>query len=386
MFDQYWLKEEFKDLNNVIFLNVSYAAVPPRSVQEAYFGFTKDCIRTYGDDILSRAQKIIDNTRNDMAHLIGADSSEIAFVKNTAEGIGIIASGYSFKPGDNVVVPDIEHASNLYAWVNLQRKGIDLRIVPCSDDEIDIRDIINKCDSRTKAIAISAVQFSTGFYVDLYELGQYCKKQGILLVVDGIQAVGRLNINVQDMNIDYLACGGNKGLLSTFGAGFVYCSKRIVESIYPPYASYQSVDIDWKDPTVASDYSKLNWYKDARRLESGNLNYAGIAALQAGVELLNKLGVNNIESHILNLEDLFREAISVLPLNIKNPPKKNRSGVIFVQFPKGAENKVKDILRQYQIHATVRDGYIRLGINFYNTKDQMMFVVEAMKQISMLKN
>lgn len=386
MIKQNWLDEEFADIKDVIFLNISYTSIPPKSVQNAYTNFMGDLAKSYGEDFLPKAWDVIDETRKDISKLVNSDPSEIAFVKNTAEGIGIIASGYPFKQGDNIIVPDFEHASNLYAWLNLKQKGVEIRIIPNQNGAIEIEDIINKCDKNTKAIAVSAVQFSSGFYIDLYKLGEFCSQNNILLIVDGIQAIGRLEIDVKKMHIDYLSCGSNKGLLNTFGAGFVYCSNRIVKSINPPYCSYQSVNADANDPSVSLGLFDLNWYDDARRLESGNLNYVGITTLREGVRILNKVGISNIEKNVLELEEFFRQGLSSLNLEVRNYPRKNLSGIIFVKIPENKLDNVKSILAKYKIIATLRGGYIRLGINFYNTNNQITEVIKAMKEISNLNN
>lgn len=386
MMRQNWIAEEFVDIEDVIFLNISYTGIPPRRVQNAYINFMHDLIKSYGEDFLPKAWNIVDITRKEISQLINADPSEIAFVKNTAEGIGIIASGYPFETGDNIIVPDFEHASNLYPWLSLKPKGVEIRIIPNQNGAIVIEDIINKCDKNTKAVSISAVQFSTGFYIDLYKLGEFCSQNNILLIVDGIQAIGRLEIDVKKMNIDYLACGGNKGLLATFGAGFVYCSNRIVKSIYPPYSSYQSVKTDANDPSVSMGLFDLNWYDDARRLESGNLNYTGINVLKEGVRILNKVGISNIEKSILELEEFFRQGLSGLDLKVRFYPRENWSGIVFVKIPENKIDIVKSILKKYKIIATLRGGYIRLGINFYNTNEQITEVIKAMEEISKLEN
>lgn len=383
MLDRNLIKEEFSHLKGIVFLNVASVVMPPKSVLEAYYGFTRDYVSSFGEDVVSKAWGIVNSARKDIAQLINSESSEIAFVKNTCEGIGIIANGYPFKSGENVVVVDQEHSSNLFAWINLQRKGVELRVIPSRDGEIVLEDIISAFDSKTRAVSISAVQFSTGFYSDLYELGQECKKRGIIFIVDGIQAIGRMNIDVRRMNIDYLACGGNKGLLATLGAGFVYCSMSVINKIIPPYVSYQSVVSHAKPPAITTDFTKLEWHPNARRLESGNLNYAGIAAIQAGVKLINRLNIAKIEKEVLRLEDILREKISGLPLNVRRiKNRKNQSGLVCVYYPVEAEERVINTLKRYNIYATMRGGYIRLGIDFYNTEEHMSQVAKALTEIS----
>ena len=187
------------------------------------------------------------------------------------------------------------------------------------------------------------------------------------------------------MNINYLACGGNKGLLATLGAGFVYCDSAIIDDVTPVYACYQSVVNYVKPPALTNDFSKVEWYDNARRLESGNLNYAGIAAINAGAQLINKLGIKEIESYIIEMEDVLVEKIKHLGFEFRTPyDKEKRSGILCIYYPQHLENELKDILDKYDIFATNRGGYIRLSIDFYNTKEQMIKVSEAFEELSKL--
>ena len=385
MLDKTLIENEFSDLRDVVFLNISSVAIPPKCVQNAYYGFTKDYISNYGEGVVGRAWEIVGAARKDVAQLIGADASEIAFVKNTSEGIGIIANGYPFRCGDNIIVVDQEHSSSLFAWIGLQSKGIELKIVPSHRGDIEIDDIFALVNARTKAVCISAVQFTTGFYVDLYKLGDYCEQHKILLIVDGIQAVGRLHIDVKRMKISYLACGGNKGLLATLGAGFVFCDRQLIEHIVPPYASYQSIVNRVQPPAITQNFAELEWHQDARRLEAGNLNYAGIAAIQAGASLINKLGINEIQRHILELDEYLVASLKELPLDLQVPiQKSNHSGIVCVYYPPEIESQVVSILKQHKIYATMRGGYMRFGINFYNTLEHMDVVIKALDDVARL--
>jgi selenocysteine lyase/cysteine desulfurase len=385
MLDRGLINYEFSDIKDVIFLNVASVVIPPKCVQDAYFGFTKQYISTYGKEVISKAWEMVGSARENIAKLINAIPSEIAFVKNTTEGIGIIANGLPFNPGDNVITVGQEHPANLYAWINLQRKGVEIRVVRSKNNDICVDDIAEKIDNKTKAVSIAAVQYSTGAYTDLVRLGKICKDKEVILIVDGIQAVGRLNINVKELGIDYLACAGNKGLLAMPGAGFVYCSSAIIKEITPVYACYQSVASHVEPPAIITDYSKLDWHDNARRLESGNLNYAGIAAINAGVQLINRIGIDAIQRYNLHLDDVLFGKIKHLPFEFRTPVNKNsRSGIICIYYPTRIETELLDIMQKHRIIATVRGGYIRLAVDFYNTEEQMCKVAEAFMEIAKL--
>ena len=254
-----WIDEEFADIRDVAFFNAPYVVIPPKSVQLAFFDFYKEHIARFGDDTTVIGWKMIEETRSDFAGLIGAEASEIAFTKNTTEGIGIVANGLSFCSGANVVVVDQEHTSLLNAWIHLQRKGVELRVVKSSEGLFSTDDVIAACDDKTRVIAISAVQFSTGFYADLASLGEYCRSKNIKFVVDVMQAIGRLHIDVNQMGIDYLACGGNKGLLAVLGVGAIYCNRNFTNQIVPTYAGFQSVVSHANPPAITEDFSLLEY-------------------------------------------------------------------------------------------------------------------------------
>ena len=386
MLNRELISSEYGFLGDAIFLNVSSVVMPPIRVQEAYENFMPQYVANYAEGFLTGAWAVVADTRAKFAELVNAEPDEIAFVKNTCEGISIIAEGYPFKKGDNIVIADQEHSANLFPWINLhQKRGVELHIVTSRNGEVLADDLINAIDENTKALTISAVQFTTGFYADLYRIGEICKKHDILFVVDGIQALGRLKIDVKAMHIDWLAAGTNKGLLGTLGLGVMYCSRRINNKVIPPYASYQSVVNHVAPPAITTNFDYLEWHDDARRFEAGNLDYAAVNAVNKGIELILELGINNIEEHIKLLEDHLREKIADLKLHVvQAKDRRNWGGIVCVYYPAHAEDAVVNILKKYKIYCTMRGGYIRLGLDFYNTIEQMDIVAKALHEIETL--
>ena len=381
------IQKEYGFMGDTVFLNVSQVVVPPKRVQDAYRKFMDDYVSNFGIDIVSRAWNMVNNTRPKLQKLINAkESHEIAFVKNTAEGISILANGIKYNEGDNIVIADQEHQSILFPWIAArERYGVELKVVKSIGKDVDVDGLIAAIDEHTRVVAVSSVQFSTGFRADLKKLGAACKEKGVIFCVDGIQALGRLKIDVQEMNIDWLAAGGNKGLLATLGAGFVYCSDRIVKDIIPCYAGYQSTVSHVSPPSITTEFDHLEWYPHARRFESGNLSYNCIEAISNGVDLVLELGIENIESHIKMLEKHLRSLISDLKLTVVQAEnEKDWGGVVCVYYPPEKEADVVKILENHKIVGTMRGGYIRFGLNFYNTMEQMEIVSKALHEIDNL--
>ena len=384
MLNQKLIDEEYGFLGDAIFLNVSQVVMPPKRVQDAYRRFMDDYVANFGMDVVSRAWDIVNNARPKLQKLIGAkEAHEIAFVKNTAEGISILANGLTYHEGDNIVIADQEHQSVLFPWIAVhERYGVELKVVKSVNREIPTEDMIAAIDEHTRVLIVSAVQFSTGFCSDLKRLGEACREKGIIFAVDGIQALGRLQLNVQNCHIDWLAAGSNKGLLGTLGAGFVYCSDRIVKDIIPCYAGYQSTVSHVAPPSVTTEFDHLEWYPHARRFESGNLSYNCIEAISNGVDLILELGIDNIDAHIRKLEKHLREQISDLSLPVvQAEDEKHWGGVICVYYPAEHEDDVVRILQSHNIYCTMRGGYIRFGLEFYNTLEQMDIVSAALHEI-----
>lgn len=389
MLNQKLIQKEYGFLGDEIFLNVSQVVMPPKRVQKAYESFMKNYVKAYGEGVVDTAWRIVEGCRQKLGTLVNAEHThEIAFVKNTAEGMSILASGYPLKPGDSVVIADQEHQSTLFPWINAhEQRGIELHVVKSVNGEIPTESMAAAIDDTTKILVVSSAQFSTGFMADLAALGNACKEKGVIFAVDGIQTLGRIDLDVQALGIDYLAAGSNKGLLGTLGCGFVYCSDRIVQKIIPPYAGYQSTVSHVSPPSITSDFERLEWYPHARRFESGNLSYNCINALDKGVELLLELGVKEIETHVLALEKYLRQQIADIPLHVVQPADaKYWSGIVCIYYPKNRDEEVVDILKRYQIHGTIRGGYIRLGIDFYNTEAQMDIVAQALRDVADLIN
>jgi len=387
MLNQKLIEQEYGYLNDVIFLNVSQVVMPPERVKKGYRNFMDDYISNYGADVVNKAWQIVANARLRLKTLLNAQSEhEIAFVKNTAEGISILASGLDLQPSDNVVIADQEHQSTLFPWINAyQRVGVELKVVRSVNGEIPEEAMIAAIDAKTKVLMVSSVQFSTGFAADLRRLGAACRERGVIFAVDAIQSLGRLKLDVQELGIDYLAAGGNKGLLGTLGAGVVYCSDRIVKRIIPPYAGYQSTVSHVAPPSVTTEFDRLEWYPHARRFESGNLSYNCIHAISEGVSLLLELGIENIDAHVRELEADLRSRISDLQLHVvqaRNP--RNWGGMVCVYYPPQREADVIRILGEHRIVGTMRGGYIRFGLDFYNTHEQMETVSAALHEIDAL--
>src|SRR5579884_2918114 len=244
----------------------------------------------------------IEAVRRQAAQLLNADPLDIAFIKNTSEGIGIVAEGLRWRDGDNVVTAEDEYPANLYPWMNLAERGVELRRVPSRNGRILLDDLRSAIDGRTRLVSLSFVEYASGFRNDLFAVGQMCREKGVLFFVDAIQGLGVLPLDVQQMPIDFLAADGHKWLLSCEGAGLFWMRRELVEQLHP-------VGIGWNSVIGSRNFNRLEFRlkPHAGRWESGSPNAAGILALGASLELLLAIGIDALAERILYLTDYLCE-------------------------------------------------------------------------------
>ncbi len=307
--------------------------------------------------------------RKACAQLINAEPDEIAFVKNTSHGLSLIAEGLDWKQSDNLLIHEKEFPSNIHPWINLRRKGVEVRTFPFRDGRILLEGIERLIDSRTRLLAISSVQFAHGYRIDLKRLGKLCRNRGVLLCVDAIQSLGVIPMDVKESCIDFLVAGAHKWLLGTEGIGIFYCRKDLVERLNPPL-------IGWKSMQNECDFDNPAFHlkPDALRFEEGTMNHLGIFGLGAAIELLFEVGIDIIEKRVHGLGDLIiQEAVKRGYAVLTPMTREERGGNITCS---GYFNpaKMRDALREKGIMVNVRGGGLRLSPHFYNTEEEIQKV------------
>ncbi|WP_434310993.1 aminotransferase class V-fold PLP-dependent enzyme [Hominifimenecus sp. rT4P-3] len=384
MLDKNLIQKEFGYMGDHVYLNSSLVGMPPERVKDACRRFMDDYVASYNEsikaDLLAKRQM----TKQNVAQMIHAKPEEITFEKNVTESLSTFAMGYApLGPGTNAIIVDSDFPNTIYPWINAHKqRGFDLKVYKTTRGQIPAGDLIAMMDENTRVLALSMVQSGWGYYADLKALGQECRKRGIAFVVDGFQGLGRLGIDVQECCIDYLPCGGFKALMGTWGAAFVYCNPRIIQDIYPPTAGYQSAVSHVLAPDVTTDFSEVHFLDTAQRLEAGSQCTYAIESIGIGVGLILELGMEEIEKHVLELDRYTRQGLKDMPVDVITPDDPARlSGLIAILYPKSMTAKVRETFAKYNIHATLRDGYIRITIALFNTKENMDVFLEAMREI-----
>jgi selenocysteine lyase/cysteine desulfurase len=316
----------------------------------------------------------IEEVRRLAAQLINADPLDIAFVKNTSEGIGIVAEGLSWQAGDNMVTAAEEYPANIYPWMNLNDRGVEVRLVAGRDRRLWLDDFKALMDARTRLVSVSSVEFASGFRNDLNGLGALCRERGILFFVDAIQSLGVLPLDVQQTPIDFLAADGHKWLLGPEGAAIFYVRRKLVERLH-------TIGVGWNSIIGARDFSRIDFRlkPHAGRWESGSLNVAGITALGASLALLLEIGIPAIAERVLELTDYLCDKAQRAGCEVYSSRRpEDKSGIVSIMLP-GAD--VRQTVKQCRAEGIVvnqRAGRVRISPHCYNTHGEIDRLVDTL--------
>ncbi len=379
------IRQEYNFLNDMVHVNTCSVGIPPLRTQIAAKKFMeKDFLPMAFDSARVNFGGLRQTVREQLARLLHASPKEIAFTKNTTEGTMFLAQGYDLKPGDNVVICDLEISSNLYPWIQAsQQRGFTLRVLKTNGRMITTDQYLEAIDEHTKVVSVSVVQAHSGIRVDLFRLSRFCHERNVILAVDAIQALGRLEVDVQACGIDYLSCGGFKGLLSGFGIGFIYCRNSLVSRIIPMSADENTVELPALQNRTSIQEIPFVFLHNAERFEYGSMNTQGILLMHHSLSLLEDLGVKNVEAHILAREAELRQQLSGTRLDIL-PSGELPSGMLVAYYPEQCSEQVELLLNTEGIRMTHRPGYLRLSIGVHNTTQDMVRIANTFQKIAQL--
>jgi selenocysteine lyase/cysteine desulfurase len=303
--------------------------------------------------------------------MINAEPGEIAIVKNTSEGIATVALGLDWKPGDRIVAFREEFPANYYIWKKLEEwKGVRVQWLSCFDPIARIAEAAR----GARLLALSYVQYLSGYRADLEAIGRICRGEGVFFFVDAIQGLGAFPLDVRRMNIQALAADGHKWLLGPEGNGVLYIQQDWQDRIEP-------VEFGWTTVAGYADYASRDMAlrKDAGRYECGTLNTIGCFGLRAGIELLLEVGVENVARQVQFLTDrLTAGALAKGYETLCERTPANGAGIVSIRKAGLDSRIVWKQLREKGITAAPRQGYVRLSPHFYLSPSDIDRVVQEL--------
>jgi cysteine desulfurase / selenocysteine lyase len=368
------IRQDFPVKRQYVYLNNASIGALSTTVVGAVTRFLED-VRDHGRLHYPDWCRYADTTiKQRIATLIGAEASEIAFVKNTTEGIVTVANGLDWHSGDNVIIADIEYPSNVYCWMNLARRGVTIKWVKAKGGRILLEDIDALIDSRTRLVSLSAVQFSNGFRLDLRRLGALCRDRKVLVHLDAIQWIGALALDLRQCHVDFLSAGGHKWLLAPIGTGIFYCRRESMHHLHPPSVGYHSVD----KSEDHMDYD-LTFRPNAGRFEEALVNFPGIWGLEAAVDLQLGLGPGNVERHILRLTGAARKGVEAKGYVIVSPQGEGEvSGNLCFRHPTLPSEQIAERMQAAKVNLAIRGGSVRISPSVYNDEAEIGRFLEAL--------
>ncbi len=371
--------DEYLYMKDRIYLDCSTMGMQPERTLKAAREYLDDFAYSLGKTKQDNSQ-IRNTAKARIGKLINASAEDIYFTLNTTQGNNLLTNGYPFAPGDEVIVGNGDFAAVWLPWTSKQRDGVKLVWVNNENGIVDANDFIKKITKRTKVIAISLAQSSSGYVTDIEKLGNVCREKGILLSVDAVQALGRIPVDIEKMKIDILATSSFKGLLGVMGAGFCYCRKDIMQKITPPVCSG---NIKWEQIDFTPGFMQLpipEFAEGAARMETGTGNNYGCMVMSESIGLLLEIGVDKIAETIREVERYYRRRLKESGLAVKmlgSEEENTWSGSVSFELPTEYKEALETVLEQEKITAAVR-SYFRVSLHYYNTKeqiDQLLFVL-----------
>ena len=360
-------QSEFPVTQKYVYMNHAGVAPLSKRVQKAMVDFVEDAT-VNGAVNVDEWVDTIEECRDNAAELLNAKSTEIAFMKNTTQGILIAANGIDWNEGDNVVTTAVEFPANVYPWWSLnERYGVETRMVPEKDGIIHLQDIIDNIDDRTRVLTISHVEFASGFRNDITAIGEICRERDIWFVVDAIQSLGAIEVDVKKSKIDILAADGHKWMLAPEGAAVFYCSDSKRDRLINTNLGWAGVI----NPRDFLDYD-ITQKPDATRFEEGSYNTTGIYGLNAALKLLRTINIQYIEERVLTLTDLLITGLDKKGYIVNTPKmKSDRAGIVIFESNIYTPTQLFNLLQDNNIITAERGSGIRISPHFYNTESEI---------------
>lgn len=365
----------FPVTQRAVYLN--HAAISPPAIRtiQAVEAQLKD-VHENGSANFRSWLAVKEGARQLLAKLLGARPEQVAFVRNTSDALSTVANGLNWRAGDNIVTFRREFPSNIYPWLRVRDVfGVEVRMCDERDGRIEFSDIAGLIDGNTRIVAISQVQYASGFRMDLKRLGQLARQHDALFVVDVIQALGVVPTDVEAEYIDVAAGAGHKWLLTPEGVGYLYLSDRARERIQPTLVGWVSVP----DP---DDYLNFDqgWNRGALAWETGTAPMSLIHGLKASLELLSGLGVEKVANYLEELTDYLCERLEGKAYEIvSSRAPGEKSQIVCIRHRSGlSAMALYAQLMQRKIVTAPRNDRLRISPHLYNTSQEIDELIKAL--------
>jgi selenocysteine lyase/cysteine desulfurase len=377
---------EFPQLRGRIYFNHGAAAVVPVSVTRASIAGTKlEADFTISSATKRKWRKLREETRRMAAELIGAKPENLALVTSTSVALSLISLAIRWKSGDNVVTCGVENPATVVPWQNLKEQGVEVRYLPADEsDLIDLDALPRMVNRRTRLVALSLVEYSTGQRLDIERVVDWCRPRGILVSVDGVQAVGAIPVDVKKLGVNFLSFGCQKWLLGPRNVAALYVDDDAVAAVRSPIVTEANVrDIRVEEELPTSGIPELRINEGALKFEAApNNNFASICGFHQALTNFSAMGSGEIYRQVRAITDELVAGLADIPGQVVSPRgEKDYSGIVSFAPSGDAERIVAGLLKK-NIHVALRKGRVRISPHFYNTSREVQTFRSELRELS----
>lgn len=372
-FDVQAVRAEFPLTKEWTFINhATWGPYPTRTV-EAIKAYAEDWANpvTFGRN--HDNQRVVRELRERIAGMANAKPEMVTFAASLAEGMNIMLNGIAWQAGDNVIVPEEEFPSVSFSALNLERKGVEVRWAAKNDQlRTDLAKIEALMDGRTRAVALSHVEWADGYRNDLPALGALCRGRGIELFVDVTQSLGAQPIDVTNWGVSAVAAHGYKWLLSSFGTGVIIFNEDAFQRLTPTYAGRMSVKNEGE--------LTLDWKDTAERFQTGGYNMPTLTTMHASLSLVSEVGPARSSAHTATLVDRLADGLTQMGYGIVSDlsPEHRSQIVSFTSGDLERDSRLVTELEERKVSVVMRSRGVRVSPYFYNNEDDIDRLLETL--------
>jgi len=364
------------DSDLLYFNNAATGMVPQRAV-EAMKQFIDEIARN-GKPAFEKLLEMQADFRAQAAKLLNVSEEEVAFVRNTTDGLEMALYSIDWRDGDNMIVQEDAFPASLYL-AHYCFPGVEKRYIPLISENDFYEQLTQRIDERTRAVVVDLVHFLSGSRFDLQRLGEIVRDTNSYLIVDGIQAAGAVKIDLSETPVDFFATGGVKWLLSPSGTGIFYVRKEILGELIPFHISWAGAHYE----DISSLYPVRQLHPDARRFQPANENYIGMIALTESLRMFNEMGAKNTQERIFALTGKLLSELERLGFEIFTPKSEaERAGIVAFRHPHFSSADIHNKLTEKKIICSLREGWVRFAIHFYNGEDEIERAMALLKDLT----
>jgi selenocysteine lyase/cysteine desulfurase len=315
-----------------------------------------------------------------VASLLDCHPDEVALTNNTSSGLELVAGGLDWREGDEVVLLDRDFPANVQPWRRLADHGVRLRWVPMRAGGYELTDLAAALGARTRLVAVSHVNFRTGFCLNLDQVCSLAAESGAMVCVDAAQSLGVLPISLATTPVDFLAAGGYKWLCGPPGTGVFYCRRERLELLRRAplgWFGYDGSD-ELFGPGGAHTSYDLPPRPAARRFEGGMLNFIGILGLATAVAEVADIGITAIWSRVCQLTDRLRAGLLERGYELISACGGNASGIVSFTAGQREEAHIHAALSAKGCQCSYVGGVLRASPHYWTTEAEVDMLLELL--------